>query len=323
MIRTPLTQRLGLKHPIIQAPMALAAGGKLAAAVDSAGGLGLIGGGYGQSDWLEDQFRAAGNNAVGCGFISWSLAEHRDLLDKALGHDPKAVMLSFGDIAPFAGKIKARNIPLIAQVQTVGDALAALDQGADIIIAQGAEGGGHGLKRATFTLVPEIADHIYRLGSQAILCAAGGIADGRGLAAALGLGADGVLVGTRFWAATEALVHPNMQDAAIRATGDQTIRSTVMDMARQRDWPEGFTARVLANDFIDKWHGREAELAEKIDIIIPQYQKAWEAGDIDMANVFVGEATGLIADIQPAAEIIASMVEQAEKIIRKQQGYIQ
>ncbi|MGB1474350.1 MAG: nitronate monooxygenase, partial [Candidatus Puniceispirillaceae bacterium] len=81
--------------------------------------------------------------------------------------------------------------------------------------------------------------------------------------------------------------------------------------------------RVLANDFIDKWHGREAELAEKIDIIMPQYQKAWEEGDIDMANVFVGEATGLIADIQPAAEIIASMVEQAEKIIRKQQGYIQ
>ena len=323
MICTPLTQRLGLKHPIIQAPMALAAGGKLAAAVDSAGGLGLIGGGYGQSDWLEDQFRVAGNNMVGCGFITWSLAEHRDLLDKALDHNPKVVMLSFGDIAPFAGQIKARNIPLIAQVQTVGDALAALDEGADIIVAQGAEGGGHGLKRATFTLVPEIADHIYRQGSQAILCAAGGIADGRGLAAALGLGADGVLVGTRFWAATEALVHPNMHNAAIKATGDQTIRSTVMDMARQRHWPEGFTARVLANDFIDKWHGREAELAEKIDIIIPQYQKAWEEGDIDMANVFVGEATGLIADIQPAAEIIASMVEQAEKIIRKQQGYIQ
>ena len=322
MICTPLTQRLGLKHPIIQAPMALAAGGKLAAAVDSAGGLGLIGGGYGQSDWLEDQFRAAGNNSVGCGFITWSLAEHRELLDKALDHNPKAVMLSFGDIAPFAGKIKARNIPLIAQVQTVGDALAALDEAADIIVAQGAEGGGHGLKRATFTLVPEIADHIYRQGSQAILCAAGGIADGRGLAAALGLGADGVLVGTRFWAATEALVHPNMQNAAMKATGDQTIRSSVMDMARQRHWPEGFTARVLVNDFINKWHGREAELAEKIDIIIPQYQKAWEEGDIDMANVFVGEATGLIADIQPAAEIIASMVKQAEKIIRKQQGYI-
>lgn len=142
MIRTPLTQRLGLKHPIIQAPMALAAGGKLAAAVDSAGGLGLIGGGYGQSDWLEDQFRAAGNNMVGCGFITWSLAEHRDLLDKALDHNPKAVMLSFGDIAPFAAQIKARNIPLIAQVQTVGDALAALDEGADIIVAQGAEGAG-------------------------------------------------------------------------------------------------------------------------------------------------------------------------------------
>ena len=323
MISTKLTEYLGIDHPIIQAPMALAAGGQLASAVERAGGLGLIGGGYGQPDWLDVQFRAAGNSSVGCGFITWSLAEQDYLLDQALDHDPKAVMLSFGDIAPFAGKIIARGIPLIAQVQTLADAMTVLDHGADIVIAQGAEGGGHGLKRATITLVPEIADHMHRLGSKSLLCAAGGIADGRGLAAALALGADGVLLGTRLWAAEEALVHPNMHDEAIAVSGDQTIRSTIMDMARQRNWPKGFTARVISNEFTAAWHGRETELADKIDAIIPLYQQAWDAGDTSLANVFVGEATGLIHDIKPAAEIITTMVAEAEMVIRQQQGFIQ
>lgn len=322
MISTRLTEYLDITHPIIQAPMALAAGGKLAAAVAEAGGLGLIGGGYGNKDWLDQEFRSAGNARVGCGFITWSMAENESLLDQALSHNPKALMLSFGDISPYAQKIKDNGAVLIAQIQTCEQAEAALDNGADIIIAQGAEGGGHGLRRATMTIVPEVADLIARKSPKTILCAAGGIADGRGLAAALSLGADGILMGSRLWAATEAAVHPNMHDAAVGATGDETIRSSVMDMARQRDWPEGYTARVLKNAFTHYWHGREHDLEEELDRVVPEYQEAWDKGDTDYANVFVGEATGLIHDIQPAGAIIETIIRDAESIIKKQQGYV-
>ena len=322
MITTRLTQRLEITHPILQAPMALAAGGKLAAAVTDAGGLGLIGGGYGNHDWLDQEFRAAGNTQVGCGFITWSMAQDEGLLDRALSHNPKALMLSFGDIAPYAQKIKSKGITLIAQIQTRDQAEAAIEAGADIVIAQGAEGGGHGLKRATMTIVPEVADLIAKMSPDTLLCAAGGIADGRGLAAALALGADGVLMGSRLWATQEALVHPNMLNEAIEATGDDTIRSSVMDMARQRDWPEGYTARVLKNAFTHYWHGNEDELEEELDRVIPEYQEAWDNGDTEYANVFVGEATGLIHDIQPAKDIIEHIVGDAAAIIRRQHGMI-
>ena len=322
MLKTRLTEQLDIKHPIIQAPMAIAAGGKLAAAVSDAGGLGLIGGGYGNRNWLDQEFRAAGNAQVGCGFITWSMAEDEALLEQALSHNPKALMLSFGDIAPYTQKIKSRHITLIAQVQTRDDAAAALDNGADIIIAQGAEAGGHGLRRGTISIVPEVADLIAASSPKTLLCAAGGIADGRGLAAALSLGADGVLIGSRLWAASEASVHPNMHDAAIAATGDETIRSSVMDMARQRNWPEGYTARVLKNAFTHYWHGREDELEQELDRIMPEYQEAWDQGDTEYANVFVGEATGLIHDIQPAARIIENIVADAERIIKNQQGML-
>ena len=254
MFTTRLTERMGIRYPILQAPMALAAGGKLAAAVSGAGGLGLIGGGYGDAQWLSEQFDAASDQSVGCGLITWALHEQRHLLDLVLARRPAALFLSFGDPAPFAPAIQAANVPLVCQVQTRRDAVRALDVGADIVVAQGSEAGGHGEKRATFTLVPEVADLIAERSPDTLLCAAGGIGDGRGLAAALMLGADGVVVGSRFWASTEALVHRNMWDAAVAATGDDTIRSSVMDIARGLAWPNRYTARVLRNVFTDRWH---------------------------------------------------------------------
>jgi nitronate monooxygenase len=322
MIATRLTERLNITHPILQAPMALAAGGKLAAAVTKAGGLGLIGGGYGDKDWLEQEFRIADNSAVGCGFITWSIAEKPDLLGLALSHHPKALMLSFGDIRPFAETIKSAGTTLIAQVQTAKDARAALDAGADVIAAQGAEAGGHSERRATITIVPEVADIISRNYPDVLLCAAGGIADGRGLAAALALGADGVLVGSRLWAATEASVHPNMHQAATAAGGDDTIQSTVMDIARRRNWPPRYAARVLKNAFTQSWHGREDELKASIEQVAAEYQQAWDQGDTTYANTFIGEAAGLIHDIKPAKTIISDMVNEAEIIIKKSRGYL-
>jgi nitronate monooxygenase len=321
-LSTRLTEALGIEHPIISAPMAFAAGGNLAAAVASAGGLGLIGGGYGDADWLEAQWREAGNAAVGCGFITWSLKKQPHLLDLTLAHNPRAIFLSFGDPQPFASRVKDNGAKLMCQVQTRRDAERAIDCGADVIVAQGSEAGGHGELRGTMTLVPEIADLIAARAPATLLCGAGGVADGRGLAAVLALGADGVLVGSRLWASREANVSPGMHSAALAATGDETIRSQVMDLARKLDWPTRYTARVLRNAFIARWHGNEAELAKVADVEAAKYRQAWAAGDAEASNTFVGEAAGLINDIEPAADIIARMVSGAEARIASLQRQI-
>ena len=307
-----LTKRLGIIHPIISAPMAFAAGGRLAAAVSAAGALGLIGGGYGDGDWLAQQFQAAGNQPVGCGFITWSLQKQPQLLDQALAHKPKAIFLSFGNPETFAQPIKAAGALLICQVQSVRDAEHALECDADIIVAQGAEAGGHGERRATFTIVPEVADLIAAKSPDTLLCAAGGVGDGRGLAGALMLGADGVLVGSRLWASVEANVGPRMHAAALAATGDATVRSQVMDLARKLDWPPRYSARVLKNRFIERWHGREAELMSVADQEAELYRKAWAEGDPEGSNTFVGEAVGLIHSIEPAGAIVSRLVSEAE-----------
>jgi nitronate monooxygenase len=311
-LNTRLTQQFGLTHPIISAPMAFAAGGKLASAVSAAGGLGLIGGGYGDQDWLDAEFRAAGNAAVGCGFITWALKKQPQLLDLVLARNPRAIFLSFGNPQPFTVRIKAAGAKLICQVQTRRDAEQAIDCGADVVVAQGSEAGGHGERRATMTLVPEVADLIAAKSPATLLCAAGGVADGRGLAAALMLGADGVLVGSRLWASSEANVSPRMHAAALAATGDDTIRSQVMDLARKLDWPPRYTARVLRNAYIERWHGREAELLTVADAEAAKYRKAWAEGDPEGSNTFIGEAAGLIHAIEPVAAIIERMVAEAE-----------
>ncbi|MFT6226687.1 MAG: nitronate monooxygenase, partial [Paracoccaceae bacterium] len=255
-MHTRLTEYFGIAHPVILAPMAGAAGGALASAVSRAGGLGLVGGGYGDAGWFAHELALA-EAPIGAGFITWSLAKQPHLLDQALAANPRAIMLSFGDPAPFASAIHAAKVPLICQAQTLDHARAAVDAGAQVIVAQGGEAGGHGDLRGTMTLVPEVADMLAARSPDTILCAAGGIADGRGLAAALMLGADGAVVGSRFWASAEALVPPAMQQAAIAATGDDTLRTRVVDRVRGLRWPGGFTIRVLKNDFTDRWHGAE------------------------------------------------------------------
>jgi len=315
MLKTRLTEKLNIDVPILLAPMAFASGGALASAVTQAGGLGFIGGGYGDKDWLKQEFNAAGNAVVGCGFITWSLADRPELLTQALDRSPKAIFLSFGNPKPFADQIKQAGALLICQVQTLQDAKHAIDTGADIIVAQGAEAGGHGEKRATFTLVPEVADYIARNAPDILLVAAGGIADGRGLAASLMLGTDGVLVGSRFWAASEALVHPNMWQAAIDATGDDTLRSKIVDIVRSRDWPDRYTINLVQNDFSKDWHGCESAL--KADKAAQEtWNDALGAGNTAIANIFVGEATGLIHDVKPAREIIDMIVSQAKACLK-------
>src|SRR5438309_11312846 len=193
-ISTPLTARLGIQHPIRSAPMDTIAGARLAAAVSAAGGFGILGGGYGDKAWLEQETAKLKQIAelsapFGIGFITWSLAKRPELLDIALAARPRAIMLSFGDPKPFAPRIKSSGALLICQVQDEDMARQALDAGADMLIAQGSEAGGHGASRTTIDVVPAIVDLVV---GQVPVAAAGGIGDGRGLAALMMLGASGV-----------------------------------------------------------------------------------------------------------------------------------
>jgi nitronate monooxygenase len=322
-VATRLTERLGIAHPVILAPMGAVSGGRLAAAVSNAGGLGLIGGGYGHRDWLDAELRAAGNARVGCGFITWSLDQRPELLDHVLAHDPAAIFLSFGDPAPYARRIAEAGTLLICQVQTRRDAEAALDCGAGMLVAQGGEAGGHSGQRATMPLVPEIGDLIAVRAPDTLLCAAGGIADGRGLAAALMLGADGVLVGSRFWAAAEALVHPSHQAAALSASGDDTVKTSTTDIVRYRHWPDRFKIRVLRNAFTDRWHGREEALRDALEKEAAAYQAALAAGDAENTSPIVGEGIGLIHAVEPAAAILERMVAEAEALLKRAPRYLE
>jgi nitronate monooxygenase len=319
-LSTRLTDVLNLRHPIVSAPMAFAGGGALAAAVSGAGGLGLIGGGYGDPAWLAEQFELAGDARVGVGFITWSLRKSPSLLTDVLRRRPTAVMLSFGDPRPFIDEIRAAGATLICQCQDMEHVADALDAGADVVVAQGAEAGGHGALRGTLTLVPEAADVIAAQAPDTLLLAAGGIADGRGLAAALVLGADGVLVGTRLWASSDALVKPRHHQSILETDGDGTLRTRVADIARQIPWPRGFTARIRRNAFTNRWHGREEELQRNVATEGPRYRQAFADGDPENTGVWFGEAAGLIHEIEPAAAIIEGMASEAARCLERHGG---
>ena len=305
---TSVTRRLGIEHPVVLAPMGAVSGGTLAAAVSRAGGLGLIGCGYLSPDWIDAAFQDAGNEPVGIGFITWWLERHPEQFAAALAHRPRAIMLSFGDPAPWIGRARDAGATVLCQVQSLADARAAAAAGAELIVAQGSEAGGHGARRGTLGLVPAVADAVAPLPT----LAAGGIADGRGLAAALLLGAGGVLVGTRFLASAESLASPAQKARLLAASGDETRRTTVFDRVRGIAWPGRFTGRALTNDFTRRWHGREAELEAALATEGPRYKAASEAGDLDTALTWSGEGVDLIRDVPTAVELVARLVAEAE-----------
>jgi nitronate monooxygenase len=147
--------------------------------------------------------------------------------------------------------------------------------------------------------------------------AAGGVADGRGLAAALALGADGALVGTRLWASAEALVTPQAHRRGIAAGGDETFRTGVYDIVRQRDWPEKYDARLVRNALIEAWHGNESELLACLPQTVSRFQRAVAAQDFDVITPLVGEAIGLVRDVRPAADIVHDMARDATRILNR------
>jgi nitronate monooxygenase len=315
-LASPLTRRLDIAHPVLLAPMDLVSDARLTAAVSAAGGLGLLGGGYGEEAWLVRELDALATAKVrfGVGFITWSLAKQERLLDLVLERRPAALMLSFGDPRPFMARIQRAGVPVICQVQTLAMARAAVDAGADILVAQGDEGGGHGGGRGLFTFVPEVIDAI---GTRVPVVAAGGIADGRGLAAALMLGAAGVLLGTRFYASEEADAAAVAKQRICAADGDASVRSIVFDILRRNIWPAPFAGRCLRNSQTERWLGREVELVRRAEEEGARYIAARAAQDFDVAAVIAGEAAGLVADVQPAARIVERMVAQAVSLLER------
>ncbi len=311
-IRTPICDLFGIEHPVLLAPMAGVSGGALAAAVSEAGGLGLIGGGYGDADWLMREFDAAGDARIGVGFITWSLARQPELLDLALDRNPAALMLSFGDFKPFLPRIRNAQTKFIVQVQTLEQAHEAVGAGVDAIVAQGTEAGGHGGTRSTLPFVPAVVD----IAEGTPVIAAGGIADGRGLAAALALGASGVLCGTTFYASDESLANENAKQAAVSGSGGDTERSSVFDMARGLDWPSDWNLRTMRNSFTRRWSADVDGLSGNLAAEQARFEAASTAGDIDTAAVIIGEAADLIRGREPAQVTLKKMISQAEDGLR-------
>jgi nitronate monooxygenase len=320
MISTRLTQRFGIRHPIVCAPMAYVTGGALAAAVSRAGGLGIVGGAYagtvgGEPD-LETELAQAKSGKFGVGFITWALERSPKTLTKALQYSPFCVFLSFGDPSPFAPEIAKAGAVLICQVQFLSQIEVALQAGAAAVVVQGSEAGGHGASRSTFPFVPEAADYLKQHSPETLLLAAGGVADGRGLAAALMLGADGVVVGTRIWASAEALTPQAHTDKAIGVTGDSTIRTKVLDALRGVPWPREYSFRFLRNKLTDEWANRESEAFGAFGTLSAQYSQARPQNDLDSTAVVCGEAVGLLRDRPTAESIVNSMVAQAAELLR-------
>jgi nitronate monooxygenase len=313
-LSTAFTERFALRHPIVLAPMARSAGGALAAAVSEGGGLGLIGGGYGDDvAWLDRELAivAAGTDRPwGVGFLCW--AASADAVSLALEYRPSVVLLSFGEPEALAAPVLAAGVPLIVMVTDLTEAQHALDIGADVVVAQGTEAGGHGGGRATLPFVPAVVD----IAGDVPVLAAGGIADGRGLAAALALGAAGALVGTRFQASLESLAPAAITKALIAGHGEDTERTTLLDIARDYAWPTPYTGRALRNRFTDEWRGRADELRGDAEARAV-YQAAVARGDLDAAAVWAGEGVDLITDLLPAAELVRRIAAEAEQSLRR------
>lgn len=319
-MKTKITELFGIAAPIVLAPMGGVAGGALAAAVTDAGGLGLIGcgyadpkTGYGSHEWINQQFDLAAGRHVGAGFITWSLTRHPEALDVALERNADPIFLSFGDASALIPRIRKAHRMVVLQVSTLAEAREAIALGTDVIVAQGTEAGGHGKTRTLFTLLPAVVD---LAGSMPVL-AAGGISDGRGLAAARALGAEGVLVGTRFFASPEALGSEALKNRIVAAGGDDTVRTRVFDIARGLDWPAEYTGRAISNRFSATWQGREEELSKKANEISQAYEVARREGDVETLALFAGEGIDLVHDTPSVAVIVKRMVSEAEALVAR------
>ncbi len=315
MLHTRLCDLLGIEHPIISAPMAGRATAELVAAVSAAGGFGLIGGSTSGPEWLREQIRMVRERTdrpFGVGFIS-SSPGLQALVQVALEERVAAISHSFADPTPYIQSAHAVGVKVLAQVQTVAGAVAAAKAGVDAITAQGTEAGGHTGYNATLPFVPAVVD----VAGSIPVVAAGGIADGRGLAAVLMLGADGVWIGTRFLASREAGGALWAKTSVVEAGTDDTILTQAYDLAQNAPFPPGVGGRVLHNAFTARWHGLADEVVARQQELEAQVLAAEAAGDARHAPVYAGNDVGLIRSVEPARKIVRQLVQEAAQILRE------
>ena len=322
-----LCRRLAIDLPIIQAPMAGAVGPTLAAAVSNAGGLGMLAPWRADLDTLRQQIRET--RALTCRPFAVNLVleiPQEERLAVCLDEGVPIISFFWGDPASLVSRVKAAGAIVLHTVASADDARRAADCGVDVVVAQGWEAGGHvrGLV-ATMPLVPAIVDAV----SPTPVVAAGGIGDGRGLAAVLALGASGAWIGTRFLASHEAAIHPRYQQLLLRATETDTVYLNDLFDVR---WPNA-PHRTLRNKTIDAWEaaGRPAsgQRPGEGEVIatspsmgaIVRYQSYTPGtdveGDIDALSLWAGQSVGLASKLQPAGEIVREIAEEARRIFRQ------
>src|ERR1044071_9292260 len=317
MIRTPICDLLDIGHPIALGGMGSATSPELVAAVSKAGGLGALGCHYLTPQQIEERagaIRRETNKPFGLNFLLFDTRE--DSFAAALKLRPAVMQFAWArpdqDLKAFFDRAHEAGSKVTHMAGAVSEAVRAAKAGADVIIAQGTEGGGHVGFMASMPLIPMIVDAV---GPVPVL-AAGGFADGRGLIAALALGAQGILLGTRFLALVESPLHPNFKQAIVDSDGHDTQLSEIPDIAAGLVWP-GAMIRSRRNRFIERWAGREWALRRDQAAALERLRAARSSGDIEEASLAMGQDAGLIRDIPPAGEVVTRTAERAEEMLRK------
>ena len=251
---------------------------------------------------LERELRhvAGRDRPFGIGLVHWAMSAEPELFEVAQAARPALLCVSFGDDWSWVRRAHEAGLTAATQVATVDAARRAVDSGVEVLVARGAEGGGHGEPRVgTLPLLAEVLDHI-----AVPVLAAGGIASARGLAAVLAAGASAAWLGTVFTTCTEAMTSQAARDALLAAGGEETVTTRVFDIAQGYPWPTTIPERVLRDEFVDRWDGREDELAAN-------------PGDYQVAPVNAGQGVGMVTDTRSAAETIERLCGGAAALLRR------
>ena len=317
MLLTRFTELLGLTYPLMSAPMSNHSGGQLAAAVSLAGGLGAFGGSNGWgADWMRQQIahvRSRTDRPFGVGFITQLIEPDPKNFEIALEEGVPVIIFSFTDPQPWLGRAKAAGATTICQVQSVELAELAVAAGADVLLAQGNEAGGH---TGSINLLPLLVELVERYPEIPIL-AAGGITGGRALAAVLAAGAQGASLGTAMLATHEAVEVPEtFKERIVLSDGQDTTFTRLYDLLGDTPWPEGIAGRVYRNRLVREWDGRDAEVMARREELATDAAAARARQDPELASVYMGQGAGQVRAVRPAAEVVQEICEEAEEIIR-------
>jgi len=313
LLATPWSSSLNLRSPILNAPMGGIAGGRLAAAVSGAGGLGMIGAGTAGSVELIERESAIPRGTgllFGIGLLGWAVDRDPALLDAAIDASPILISLGFGDIEPSVKRVHDAGIFLATQIYDAEGARNAQAMGVDVIVARGGEGGGHGLNNvATLPLLQAVLEEV-----EIPVLAAGGIGSARGLAAVLAAGASGAWIGTAFLLCPEALTPAAAHSRIIHANETDTVYTRSIDAAMGFPWPTQFGERVLRNRFTEQWSGDEESLIEDVRARTA-LSRARDEGDFDLAEIDAGQGVGLLSSTRSAEEIVHSFTNGAADLL--------